>query len=133
MLAGEDESDVYYQCQRCTNCCRWPGDVKVSEEEVEQIAGFLRLGTEDFIARYTRLRVDRRGLSLTDRQDHSCIFLEGRECVINPVKPQQCRDFPNKWRFPGWRQVCEAVPVSVRRAEERQSDGIATVNQNSSS
>jgi hypothetical protein len=36
--------------------------------------------------------------------------LQGNDCVINAVKPQQCRDFPNHWNFPGWRTVCEAVP-----------------------
>ena len=69
--------------------------------------------TGAFIERYTRLRVDRRGLSIIDREDHSCIFLEKNSCVINDVKPQQCRDFPNKWNFPGWRQVCEAIPVEM--------------------
>jgi len=107
------EMSTYYQCQRCTNCCRWPGDVKVTEEEIGNIAGFLGVELTDFVGRYTRLRADRRGLSLVDRPDHSCIFLEGKECLINPVKPQQCRDFPNKWNFPGWRQVCEAVPVAA--------------------
>lgn len=102
---------VFYQCQRCTNCCRWPGDVKVSEGEIREIAAFLGMEEGLFVERYTRLRVDRRGLSIIDRSDHSCIFLEGNDCVINPVKPQQCRDFPNKWNFPGWRKVCEAVPV----------------------
>jgi uncharacterized protein len=102
---------IRYQCQRCTNCCRWPGDVKLSDTEVDAIAGFLGMEVVDFIERFTRLRADRRGLSLVERQDHSCIFLDGRDCLINEVKPQQCRDFPNKWNFPGWRQVCEAVPV----------------------
>ena len=111
VLPEDDPNVAYYQCQRCTNCCRWPGDVKVTDAEVESIARYLGLPLEEFLQRYTRLRADRRGLSLTDHPDKSCIFLEGRECVINDVKPQQCRDFPNKWRFPGWRQVCEAVPV----------------------
>jgi len=101
----------YYQCQRCTKCCRWPGDVKVSLEEVDAIAEYLGMPAAEFVEEYTRLRADRRGLSLVSREDHACIFLEGKDCVIQEVKPQQCRDFPNKWRFPGWRQVCEAVPV----------------------
>lgn len=112
-MPGTPETSVYYQCQRCTNCCRWPGDVKVTEEEITQIAAFTGMERDAFIARYTRLRADRRGLSIIDRPDHSCIFLEGMDCVINGVKPQQCRDFPNKWNFPGWRQVCEAIPVET--------------------
>jgi hypothetical protein len=30
------------------------------------------------------------------------------------VKPQQCKDFPNGWNFPGWREVCEAIEVPAR-------------------
>jgi hypothetical protein len=33
------------------------------------------------------------------------------ECRIQPVKPVQCRGFPNEWRFPGWREMCEAIEV----------------------
>ncbi|MES2467180.1 MAG: YkgJ family cysteine cluster protein [Verrucomicrobiota bacterium] len=104
---------TYWKCQRCTACCRWPGDVKVSPEEITEIADFLSLGESEFLQKYTRLRTDRAGLSLIEQADDSCIFLNGNSCVINAVKPQQCRDFPNKWNFPGWRQVCEAIPVPV--------------------
>ncbi len=105
--------DVFWQCQRCTACCRWPGDVKVSAEEVLAIADFLHLSEAEFLERYVRLRTNRNGLSLIEKEDDSCIFLSGNECQIQEVKPQQCRDFPNKWNFPGWRQVCHAIPVPV--------------------
>ena len=42
------------------------------------------------------------------------IFLEGRDCAIQPVKPRQCAGFPNTWNFPGWREACEAVPVLLQ-------------------
>lgn len=105
---------TYWKCQRCTACCRWPGDVKVSPAEITEIAAFVGLGEPEFLQKYTRLRTDRAGLSLIEQADDSCIFLNGNSCVINAVKPQQCRDFPNKWNFPGWRQVCEAIPVPVQ-------------------
>jgi len=106
--------DLHYRCQRCTACCRWPGQVKVSEPEIAAIAAFLGLGEDDFIQRFTRLRHQRDGLALIDKEKGECFFLEGNDCMINAVKPQQCRDFPNKWNFPGWRQVCEAVPELVK-------------------
>ncbi len=105
--------DTNWKCQRCTACCRWPGDVKVSPEEVTAMAAFLNFEEADFIQKYTRLRTDRSGLSLVEQADDSCIFLNGNDCHINEVKPQQCRDFPNKWNFPGWRQVCHAIPVKI--------------------
>ena len=101
---------VHYECQRCTACCRWPGFVLVSEEEIREIAEFLGIEETDFIQRQTRLRPRRDGLALLDQPDGSCAFLAGNRCTIQPVKPAQCRDFPNRWNFPGWREVCEAVP-----------------------
>ena len=103
--------DIHYTCDRCTACCRWPGQVKVSAEEIGRIAAFLGVDEDEFIQHHTRLRTQRDGLALLDKPNGECSFLEGCNCAINEVKPQQCRDFPNKWNFPGWRQVCEAKPL----------------------
>jgi len=100
-----------YLCERCTNCCRWPGDVKVSDAEISAIASFLKMKQDLFIEKYTRLRSDRRGLSLIDQPDGACIFLDGQDCQIQPVKPDQCRGFPNAWNFPGWRDICQATEI----------------------
>lgn len=106
---------IYYQCQRCTACCRWPGQVKIGESEIAALAAFLGLSEHDFIQRYTRLRPQRDGLALIDKGDsHECIFLEGNDCAVQPVKPIQCAGFPNTWNFPGWRESCEAVPTLRR-------------------
>lgn len=114
-----EKSRIFWKCQRCTACCRWPGDVKVDVREVESIATFLGMGGDEFIQRYTRLRTDRNGLSLIEKPNDECIFLDGNDCRINAVKPQQCRDFPNKWNFPGWRQVCDAIPITLPQEEPR--------------
>ena len=105
---------VQYQCQRCTNCCRWPGVVKVETDEVDTIAAFLGMPVPDFIERHTRLRPDRMGLSLLEREDHTCEWLQGNDCALQAVKPRQCRAFPNEWNFPGWRERCDARPVLVK-------------------
>jgi Fe-S-cluster containining protein len=104
---------IYYECQCCTACCRWPGQVKISEVEIATMAAHLGVDQEEFIQRYTRLRADRRGLSLVEKPNHECIFLDGMDCRVQTVKPQQCRDFPNKWNFPGWERICRAIPREV--------------------
>jgi uncharacterized protein len=107
-------SAVQYACQRCGNCCRWPGDVRITEKETAQIAEYLGLSEGDFITQYTRLNANRTGLSIIDKPNGECLFLKGHNtCEIQPVKPQQCQGFPNQWRFPGWREVCEAVEVEA--------------------
>ena len=102
---------IHYVCQRCTACCKWPGDVRLEEDELEPIAQHLGIGLQDFITQYTRLRTNRQGLSLIEKENHECIMLDGQDCRIHEVKPSQCAGFPNKWNFPGWRDVCEAVPI----------------------
>jgi len=100
----------YYQCVRCGNCCRWPGDVNVTSEEVTKIADHLGMAEVDFIENCTRLNANRTGLSIIDKPNGECLYLEGVNiCRIQSVKPIQCSGFPNVWNFPGWRDKCEAV------------------------
>ena len=111
-------SEVWYQCDRCTACCKWPGDVRVEDDEVDEIARFLGMETQAFIDEYTRLRTNRSGLSLIEKENHECIMLDGNSCRINPVKPEQCRGFPNKWNFPGWQKVCQAKAIPMEKARQ---------------
>lgn len=104
---------IEYICQRCGNCCRWPGFVRVSEDDIAAISGYLGLSEIEFIDRFTRLRPKRDGLALIDKPNGECIFFDGSGCTIQPVKPIQCRGFPNEWNFPGWRDSCDALPVFV--------------------
>jgi Fe-S-cluster containining protein len=102
---------IFYECDRCTACCRWPGQVRLNEAEITRLAEFLGISEFEFVQKYTRLTADRLGLALEDKENGECIFLEGRDCVVNGVKPQQCRDFPNLWNFAGFREVCRAKAV----------------------
>ncbi|MCX8155379.1 MAG: YkgJ family cysteine cluster protein [Verrucomicrobiae bacterium] len=103
---------IFWECQRCAACCQWPGEVKVSEEEIRAMAAFLSLTEAAFIGQFTRLRQDRRGLALTEEAGGACVFLKGKDCVVHPVKPRQCRDFPNGWQAgPELMRRCQAKPV----------------------
>jgi len=75
------------------------------------MARHLDLSREQFLARHTRMFGGGIGLSLRERADDTCVFLIGNECVVQDVKPQQCRDFPNKWNFPGFERECCALLV----------------------
>src|SRR5437867_820851 len=108
---------VFHECQRCTACCRWPGQVRLSDEEISRLAAFKQLQEFDFIQQFTRLTTDRNGLALQDKPNGECIFLEGTNCAVQAVKPQQCRDFPNLWNFPGFEKICRAIPRNVSADE----------------
>ncbi len=117
---------IFWECDRCTACCRWPGQVRVTGAEVTRMAVHLGLTEDDFIQRFTQLNHDRTGLALIEHSSGACIFLDGADCRVQPVKPQQCRDFPNLWNFPGFEKVCRAKPHNMSLEDWRRSIKEAT-------
>ena len=88
--------------------------MKLEAGEVDAIAAFLQMGVEEFLDRHTRLTPDRQHLSLLEKSNGECEYLtvapDGMPgCAIEPVKPRQCRAFPDKWNFPGWQKLCKGA------------------------
>jgi len=108
---------IFLECQRCTACCRWPGQVRLTDEEISRLATFKGMSEADFIQRFTRLRHDRQGLALMEKPNHECIFLDGENCSVQDAKPQQCKDFPNLWNFPGYEKICHAIPRELSETD----------------
>lgn len=104
---------IHYQCQRCTECCRRPGFVRITEPEIPAIAAHLGLAEDDFIQRFTRLTPLRNGLALIDKPNGECFFLENGGCLLQAVKPIQCVGYPNTWNVPDWRETCKAIPIEI--------------------
>jgi len=101
-----------YKCRRCGNCCRWAGYVRLSDADIDGMAALLEMDPYAFLAEYTILTLDRQDISLIEKADGSCIFLDGKNiCRVNAAKPQQCRGFPNAWNFVGFDLECEAERV----------------------
>ena len=99
-----------FRCTRCGTCCKWPGYVRLKDNEIANIADFLGITKLEFTDKYTKLTSDRRGLSLIEKEDGSCIFFDDPPaCKINPVKPLQCRNFPLIWNFEGWEKLCQST------------------------
>jgi len=86
-----------------------PGTVHVTPDEAETIAAFLGMDVYAFTETYARLDDTRARLVLLEHPDGACIMLSpDNACRINPVKPQQCRDFPFGWRTPATVTACPA-------------------------
>ena len=117
---------IFHECQRCTACCRWPGQVVLTEAEIARLAVFKALSEHDFIQQFTRLSQGRRGLALQEKSNGECIFLDGHDCAVQPAKPQQCRDFPNLWNFPGAEKSCRAIPRIVPETDYLRLVALAT-------
>ena len=80
-------SEARYLCQRCGNCCRWPGFVRLDDQEINSIAAFLQLTPAEFIEQHTELRPSRSGLMLKSNPDGSCIFLKGINTLGDRLQP----------------------------------------------
>ncbi|MCA1998127.1 MAG: YkgJ family cysteine cluster protein [Armatimonadetes bacterium] len=113
-----------FVCHRCGNCCRGDGFVELSGEDIA--AGAAALGIEEsrFLAEYCRHDEGLGATILRDQGDplKSCVFLDpDSSCRIHAGKPQQCRDFPFRWRPRDVLSYCdgmralEGLPPSRRR------------------
>lgn len=89
------------------------------EGEAEGIASFLGMEMHAFTDRFTIILPDRSGLSLTEREDGTCVFLEPEGCRINDAKPGQCRGYPLAWNEPGWETRCASARESNKEERER--------------
>ena len=82
----------------------------LTDADVSAISSYLHMDEAQFINTYCRLQRNRQGLSLVDADGGACCMLQAdNTCSIQPVKPQQCRDFPKQWNFPGWEERCPAA------------------------
>ena len=100
--------------------------MRLTGAEITHIAAHLGVSESEFIEGHTRVRPDRQGLSLLEKPNGECEFLAGNDCSSHSVKPQQCRDFPNLWNFPGFEKVCHAIPRDMSPDEWRQRIKAAT-------
>jgi Fe-S-cluster containining protein len=87
--------------------------VRLTNAEITRLAVFLGIPEYRFVQEYTRFNAGRNGLALTEQANGDCVFLEGRDCRVQPVKPDQCREFPNRWRFAGFERLCQAIPEQL--------------------
>lgn len=107
-LFGENDMKKF-KCKMCGNCCNMHGYVRLEDGEVDALAKFLDISTSNFISEYTEMMPDRSGLTLTEFSNGRCVFLEtDNSCKVNDVKPQQCKDFPEEWRYPIGDETCPA-------------------------
>ena len=99
-----------FECLRCGNCCRPSGYVRLRIDEPAHIADHLGLTPDDFTDRFTELTHDRRALTLIEQPNGVCVFLADQGvCLIDPVKPWQCRGFPERWTDAILERSCRAL------------------------
>lgn len=99
-----DQSEgLCFECTGCGACCRRPGEVYLTHEEVDALSAFLKLSVDHFEQTYLKLEPE--GLwSIHIEPGKPCPFLDEQErCTVQPVKPWQCR------AYPFWPEVVETA------------------------
>jgi len=91
-----------FVCLKCGTCCRWPGHVLLTSNDINTLSEALSISEAQFIEEHTVLAANRSQLSLAENADGSCRFLTpDNKCKIYEARPKQCRDFPYEWRVKG--------------------------------
>ena len=77
-------------CKRCGNCCRNRGHIRLSKDELQDIADYLHV-------EYKRLKDQLRATPMGDGTfiiAQPCSFLRNNLCAIYPARPRTCRGYP---------------------------------------
>jgi Fe-S-cluster containining protein len=82
-----------FECKRCGACCYGEGGILVNENDIANIAAFLKAAPEFFLKWYCEKRNGK--VYITSRRDLNCVFFDkSRRCLIHEVKPLPCRLWP---------------------------------------
>ncbi|NQT06361.1 MAG: YkgJ family cysteine cluster protein [Candidatus Omnitrophica bacterium] len=107
-----------FQCLVCGECCKWPGFVYISEDDVARMSRHLSLKEFDFVNRYAEI-VHRPRLNLKTKENGECIFLDDKVCAIHAAKPIQCATFPDQWKINDLEKYCNGQKAIKRKDSAR--------------
>jgi Fe-S-cluster containining protein len=80
-----------FSCRQCGDCCQGERGILVTPAEHQAMAAHLRFSPEDFAAQY--LEGTSMGPQLASRNG-ACALQKGGLCLVHPVKPRICREWP---------------------------------------
>lgn len=82
-----------FRCTECGECCYGEGGILVADGEASRISGFLGIGEREFLFRFCETR--NRKTYIRCNSEHWCVFFDRTsKCLIHPVKPARCVQWP---------------------------------------
>ena len=84
-----------FSCTRCGQCCGGgPGTIRVSDEEISDLAAHLHETDASFRKKHT-WKIRGGDISLKEKPNHDCVFYDRTEgCAVYSMRPRQCRTWP---------------------------------------
>lgn len=112
----EAQGGLRFECTQCGKCCRRPGIVVMTEEDILRASDYLGMDLHDFCERYLQYDEEDDLWFVHVKPGKGCVFLSDERCKIHDVKPAQCRTYPfwpellvdaQTWREEG--MLCEGI------------------------
>ena len=124
------DEGLSFECRKCGDCCTGaPGTIYVSRDEIDAIAGHLKIPVKQFCSRY--LYPYRDSYSICEDRQGRCLFYNDG-CLIYALRPSQCRTFPfwfsNLRSQKRWQQVAVHCP-GIGRGRHFSKDEILQIVQ----
>jgi len=85
----ELSSPFSFKCQACGACCHNKA-IDIGPHEAARLAANRGLPVEEF----RRTFAEEDGMTLRNRPNGSCVFLDRARCAVHPDRPLVCRMFP---------------------------------------
>lgn len=121
MMNHEELSALRFSCTQCGACCGGaPGYVFLTSEDIQKLCRTLEMPEEELIQTFARKIVlnGRKIISLKEKPNYDCIFLENKRCQVYDARPLQCR------AYPFWPRIVESV--SSWEKEKKHCPGIGS-------
>ena len=79
----------FSDCSLCNICCL-EGVLHLDEEDIKKISRYLKIKPESLVKSYTNYNLKTGEIKI----DMPCSFLKNNKCIIYPVRPEVCRNYP---------------------------------------
>jgi Fe-S-cluster containining protein len=82
-----------FKCTMCGNCCHYGKDeyIKITKREYSVISNYLKVSPARMLKQY--VKIVKRNFLLR-RKNYKCILLLHNKCLIQSIKPVQCKTWP---------------------------------------
>lgn len=84
-----------FQCLKSGNCCRCPGVVHVTPENIESMAAIKKMTVFDFVNEYV-IRQNGWSVVASSTFRPECFLNEKNQCDVYEARPLQCKTYP-RW------------------------------------
>jgi len=79
----------FCDCSLCNLCCI-QGVLHLDEEDIKKISKYLKISPKSMVEHYTKYNFKTGEIKI----NMPCSFLKNNQCIIYPVRPEICRNYP---------------------------------------